>query len=54
MKFRLEKCAKICLKSGKVHRKQYMENTMEIEIKVLDSMMAYNEGIQIFDCRREP
>jgi hypothetical protein len=32
MKFGLEKCAKICLKSGKDHRKQYMENTMEIEI----------------------
>jgi hypothetical protein len=35
MIFGLEKCAKICLKSGKVHRKQYMGNTMDIVIKAI-------------------
>jgi hypothetical protein len=29
IKFGLEKCARICLKSGKVYRKQHMGNTME-------------------------
>jgi hypothetical protein len=28
------------LKSGKVHRKQYVGNTMEIEIKELDPVKA--------------
>jgi hypothetical protein len=41
MKSGLEKCSKVCLKSGKVHRIQYMGNTMEIGIKELDSMKAY-------------
>jgi hypothetical protein len=37
-KFGLEKCAKICFQIGKVHRKQYMGNTMETDIKELDLM----------------
>jgi hypothetical protein len=49
MKFGLEKCARICLKHGKIYRKQQMGNTMENEIKEL----RYNEGIQIFGCRRQ-
>jgi hypothetical protein len=35
------KCARICLKSGEVYRKQYMGNTMETEIKELDTVKAY-------------
>jgi hypothetical protein len=42
MKFGWEKCARICLKSGKVYRKQHMGKTMETEIKELDTMKAYN------------
>jgi uncharacterized protein YkvS len=41
MKFGWEKCARICLKQGKVYRKQHMGNTMENEIKELDTMKAY-------------
>jgi hypothetical protein len=41
MKFRWEKCARICLKRGKVYRKQHMGNTMENEIKELDTMKAH-------------
>jgi uncharacterized protein YkvS len=41
MKFRWEKFARICLKSGKVYRKQHMGNTMETEIEELDTMKAY-------------
>jgi hypothetical protein len=41
LKFGLEKWVKICLKSGKVHRKQYMANAMDIEMKELDSMKMY-------------
>jgi hypothetical protein len=41
MKFGWEKCARICIKSGKVYRKQHMGNTMETEIKELDTMKAY-------------
>jgi hypothetical protein len=33
MKCGWEKCARICLKSGNVYRKQHMGNTMETEIK---------------------
>jgi hypothetical protein len=41
MKLGWEKCARISLKSGKVCRKQHMRNTMETEIKELDTMKAY-------------
>jgi hypothetical protein len=41
MKFGWEKCVTICLKSGKVYQKQHMGNTMENEIKQLDTMKAY-------------
>jgi hypothetical protein len=41
MKFGWEKCARTCLKSCKVYRKQHMGNTMETEIKELDTMKAY-------------
>jgi hypothetical protein len=41
MKFGWEKCARICLKHGKAYRKQHMGNTMENEIKELDTMKAY-------------
>jgi hypothetical protein len=41
MKFGWEKCARICLKHGNVYRKQRMGNTMENEIKELDTMKAY-------------
>jgi hypothetical protein len=41
MEFGWEKCARICLKSSKVYRKQHMGNTMETEIKELDTMKAY-------------
>jgi hypothetical protein len=40
MKFGWEKCARICLKSDKVCRKQHMGNTMETEIKELCTMKA--------------
>jgi hypothetical protein len=33
MKFGWEKCARVCLKSGKVYRQQHMGNTVETEIK---------------------
>jgi hypothetical protein len=32
IKFRLEKCAKICLKSGKINRKQYMETQYRLKL----------------------
>jgi hypothetical protein len=41
MKFGWEKCARICLKHGKFYRKQHMGNTMENEIKKLDTMKTY-------------
>jgi hypothetical protein len=41
MEFGLEKCARISLKRGKVHRKQYFGSTKENEIKELDPMKAY-------------
>jgi hypothetical protein len=41
MKFGWEKCARICLKHGKVYRKQHMGNTMGNEIKELDTTKAY-------------
>jgi hypothetical protein len=33
MGFGLEKCARLSLKIGKVHRKQHTENTVENELK---------------------
>jgi hypothetical protein len=41
MKFGWEKYDTICLKSGKVYRKQHMGNTLETEIKELDTTKAY-------------
>jgi hypothetical protein len=41
MEFGLEKCARISLKRGKVHRKQYTGSTKENEIKELDPMKTY-------------
>jgi len=41
MGFGLEKCARLSLKIGKVHRKQHTGNTVENEIKELESMKAY-------------
>jgi predicted KAP-like P-loop ATPase len=41
MKLGLEKCAGISLKNGTVYRKQHIGNTMENEIKELESMKAY-------------
>jgi uncharacterized protein YgfB (UPF0149 family) len=41
MKFWWEKCSGICLKHGKIYRKQHMGNTMENEIKELDTMKEY-------------
>jgi hypothetical protein len=38
--FGLEKCAKICLKKGRVQRKTYIESTFEKEIKELDPRKA--------------
>jgi hypothetical protein len=35
MKFGLEKCARISLKTGTVYRKQHIGNTIENEIKEL-------------------
>jgi hypothetical protein len=41
MKFGWEKCARICLKSGKLYRKQYIWETMKTENKELDTMKTY-------------
>jgi hypothetical protein len=41
MNFGLEKCAKICLKKGRVQRKTYIESTLEQDIKELDQRKAY-------------
>jgi hypothetical protein len=40
MNFGLEKCAKICLKKGRVQRKTYIESTFEKDIKELDPRKA--------------
>jgi hypothetical protein len=40
MEFGLEKCVRVYLKTGKVHRKQHIRNTMVNEIKELDSMKS--------------
>jgi hypothetical protein len=36
MNFGFEKCAKICLKRGRVPKKTYIESTFEKDIKELD------------------
>jgi hypothetical protein len=36
MNFGLEKCARICLKRGRVQSKMHIENTFESDIKELD------------------
>jgi hypothetical protein len=41
LKFGWEKCARICLKSGNIYRKQHVGNTMETGIKELDAMKVY-------------
>jgi hypothetical protein len=41
MEFGLEKCARVSLKRGKVHRKKYIGSTKENEIKELDLMKTY-------------
>jgi hypothetical protein len=41
MNFGLEKCAKICLKRGRVQSKMHVGNTFENEIKELDPRKAY-------------
>jgi hypothetical protein len=45
MKFGWEKCARVCLKHGKFYRKHNGE---------LNQRIKYNEGMQIFGCRRQP
>ena len=41
MNFGLEKCARICLKRGRVQSKMHIENTFENDIKELDPSKAY-------------
>jgi hypothetical protein len=41
MNFRLEKCARICLKRGRVQSKMHIGNTFENDIKELDPRKAY-------------
>jgi hypothetical protein len=41
MNFALQKCAKICLKKGRVQRKTYIESTFQKDIKELDPREAY-------------
>jgi len=41
MNFGLEKCAKICLKKGRVQSKIYKGSTFEKDIKELDPTEAY-------------
>jgi len=41
MNFGLEKCARICLKRGRVQSKMHEGNTFENDIKVLDPRKAY-------------
>ena len=42
MNFGLEKCARICLKRGRVQSKMYIGSTFENYIKELDPKKAYN------------
>jgi hypothetical protein len=41
MNFGLEKCARICLKRGRVQSKVQIENKLENDIKELDPRKAY-------------
>ena len=41
MNFVLEKCARICLKRGRVQSKTHIGNTFENDIKELDPRKAY-------------
>ena len=41
MNFGLEKCARICLKRGRVQSKMHIGNTFENNIKELDPRKAY-------------
>jgi len=41
IEFGLQKCPRVSLKSGKVHRKEHKGNTMENEIKESESKKAY-------------
>ena len=41
MNFGLEKCARICLKRGRVQSKIHTESTFENDIKELDPRKAY-------------
>jgi hypothetical protein len=41
MNFGLEKCARMCLKRGRVHSKVQTGNTLENNIKELDQRQAY-------------
>jgi hypothetical protein len=41
MNFGLEKCARICLKRGRVQSKMHIGNTFENDIKELDPRKAY-------------
>ena len=41
MNFGLEKCARICLKRGRVQSKMHTGNTFENDIKELDPRKAY-------------
>ena len=41
MNFDLEKCARICLKRGRVQSKIHIESTFENDIKELDPRKAY-------------
>jgi hypothetical protein len=40
MNFSLEKCARICLKRGRIQSKMHIENTFENDIKGLDPRKA--------------
>jgi len=43
MNFGLEKCARICLKRGRVQSKMHIGNTFETDIKELDPKNLSNE-----------
>jgi len=55
MNFGLEKCARICLKRGRVQRKMHKGSTSENDIKELDLSKAYKYlGIdKSFDIQRK-
>jgi hypothetical protein len=41
MNFGLEKCAKLCLKKGRVHSKTYTGSKFEKDVKELDPRKAF-------------